>query len=79
MTARIGPRMQQAVDYVRNHPGTPMHPVNLHVGPHGSNAFGYRSVKRAMAAGLIEHRPQHAKRPGQWALFVPGAPEPEKV
>jgi hypothetical protein len=70
---RVGPKMEQAVEYVRRHPGTPMQPVSQHVGPHGSNAYGYRTVMRALKAGLIEHRPEHAKRVGQWALFVPEA------
>lgn len=73
---RIGPKMAQVVDYVSRHPGTPMHPVSVHVGPHGSNGYGWRTVQRALNAGLIENRPQHAKRAGQWALFVPGAPDP---
>jgi hypothetical protein len=54
MTTRIGPRMQQAVDYVRLHQGCPILPVARHVGPHGSLKIGYRTVHRAIRAGLIK-------------------------
>jgi hypothetical protein len=69
-TRRIGPKTQQATDYVRRNPGATMHEVSKHVGPHGSNFYGWLIVKRALAAGLIEHRPEAARRDGQWALFI---------
>jgi hypothetical protein len=50
---RIGPRMQEAAEYVLHHPGCAMLPVAEHVGPNGSRNFGYRTVHRAIAAGLI--------------------------
>lgn len=51
---RIGPRMQQAVYYVKHHPGCAILPVAKHVAPHGTGiAFGYRTVHRAIKAGLI--------------------------
>lgn len=53
MTKRIGERMQAAVDYVAAHPGCAILPVAEHVGPHGSRNYGYRTVHRAIKAGLI--------------------------
>lgn len=63
---RVGPRMMQAVRYVQRHPGCSKHEVARAVGPHGSNAFGDRTVKRAMGAGLIEDRGS----PTRYALYV---------
>lgn len=50
---RIGPRMAAAIDYVRRNPGCRILPVAEAVGPHGSRSFGYRTVHRAIKAGLI--------------------------
>lgn len=55
MPKRIGPRMLEAVEYVSNHPGCPILPVAEHVGPYGSRQFGYRTVHRAVKAGLIRN------------------------
>lgn len=51
---RIGPRMREAADFVRSNPGCAILPVAEAVGPHGSRAFGYRTVHRAIDAGLIQ-------------------------
>lgn len=50
---RIGPRMQEALDFVRRNPGCAILPVAEAVGPYGSRAYGYRTVHRAIDAGLI--------------------------
>jgi len=45
--------MRAAVEYVADHSGCTKREVSLAVGPHGSNAYGYRIVMRAIRAGLI--------------------------
>jgi hypothetical protein len=64
--------MLQAAAYVYTHPGCTKHEASLAVGPHGSNAFGWRSVNRAIAAELIEDR-----APGSWTyrLYATAAGE----
>lgn len=62
MTNRIGPRMAQAVAYVRKHPGCSILPVAERVGPNGSRKFGYRTVHRAIRAGLIRATKDKAGR-----------------
>lgn len=71
MTRRIGPKMAWARDYVAAHPGCTKHEVSRAVGPHGSNAYGWRIVQRAMAAGLIEHR--DGPRADRYYLYAKGA------
>lgn len=46
-------RMRQAAAYVRANPGCAILPVAEWVGPHGSRQYGYRTVHRAIKAGLI--------------------------
>jgi hypothetical protein len=54
---RIGPVMAEVTAYVAANPGCPkLHPAEF-CGPNGSRQYGYRAVDRALAAGLIEHRP----------------------
>jgi len=53
-TTRIGPRMQEAVEYVRQSPGCAILPVAEMVGPNGSRRYGYATVHRAIKAGLID-------------------------
>ena len=50
---RIGPMMAMAREYVSGNPGCTMLEVAEAVGPHGSRMYGYRTVHRAAAAGLI--------------------------
>jgi hypothetical protein len=64
----IGPKMNQAVDYVARNPGCAILPVARYVGPHGSIKFGYRAVHRAIKAGLISCSP---KTKGRYSLTVP--------
>jgi hypothetical protein len=52
---RIGPCMQAAVSYVRSHPGCAILPVAVAVGPHGSTQYGYKTVHRAISAGLLTY------------------------
>ena len=52
-TKRIGPRMLEAAAYVSRNPGCAILPVAEFVGPHRSRNYGYRTVHRAIAAGLI--------------------------
>lgn len=51
---RIGPKMQDAVLFVRDNPGCAILPVAEYVGPNGSRKYGYETVHRAIRAGLIE-------------------------
>lgn len=55
-TNRIGPRMREAVEYIADHPGCSAVDVARHVGPHGSTQYGYRTVHRCIAAGLVRNR-----------------------
>jgi hypothetical protein len=45
--------MLAAWAYVREHPGCPILPVAEAVGPNGSRFYGYRTVHRAISAGLL--------------------------
>lgn len=51
---RIGPKMQAAVDFVKENPGCAILPVAEAIGPNGSRRYGYAAVHRAIKAGLIE-------------------------
>ena len=66
--ARIGPKMQEAVDFVKENPGCAILPVAQHIGPNGSVQYGYRAVHRAIEAGLIQAKP--GKRKGTYSLTV---------
>jgi hypothetical protein len=46
-------RMIQAAAFVRANPGCAILPVAEAVGPHGSRNYGYRTVHRAIRAGMI--------------------------
>lgn len=73
-TTRHGPRMLEAAAYVARHPGCAILPVARYVaprGPHGAGrpgiCYGYRTVHRAIRAGLIL-----AKRArGRYTLMAP--------
>ena len=45
--------MTQAAEFVRANPGCAILPVAEAVGPHGSRNYGYRTVHRAIKAGMI--------------------------
>jgi hypothetical protein len=51
---RVGPKMREAVLVVAAFPGCTKLTVADSVGPHGSHQFGYRTVDRAIAAGLLD-------------------------
>ena len=55
----IGPRMAQVAELVRLYPGRPKIFYARKVGPRGSLFYGYRSVNRAIKAGLVQARQIH--------------------
>lgn len=50
---RVGPKMIQSVQVVRALPGRPKAEIARLVGPHGSLGYGWRTIQRCIAAGLI--------------------------
>ena len=66
-TKRVGPMMTLAQEYVRENPGCCIPPVAEAVGPNGSRQYGYRTVHRAIDAGLIDA----VKARGRYTLMVP--------
>ena len=46
-------RMIAAAAFVRANPGCAILPVAEAIGPHGSRQYGYRTVHRAIRAGMI--------------------------
>ena len=58
-TNRIGPRMEAAIQFVALNPGCRKIDVAKVVGPNGSLRYGYRTVDRCIARGLVraERRP----------------------
>jgi hypothetical protein len=53
MNKRIGKRMREVRFFVKNNPGLAMiHSARI-VAPHGSLHFGYRTVHRAIDAGIV--------------------------
>lgn len=51
---RIGPKMSAVVNAVARHNGrATLIDVAREVGPHGSLHYGYQTVGRALAAGLV--------------------------
>jgi hypothetical protein len=73
-TTRIGPRMRDAVQIVADCGGVVgcMLYVAERVGPHGSRLYGYQTVHRAIAAGLLGLEPEHprASRYGAGAVVI---------
>lgn len=52
--SRIGPRMRDVAAYVAAYPGLAMLASARYVAPHGTGiGYGYRTVHRALAAGLV--------------------------
>lgn len=49
--------MSQVVSFVAAHPGRAMLAAAERVGPNGSRNYGYRTVHRAIDAGLVMTRP----------------------
>lgn len=70
---RIGPKMRAAVAAAdRAGPAQSMKWIAERVGPNGSLKYGYRTVNRAIHAGLLEVVPDHpeANPHGQGAVVV---------
>lgn len=67
MTNRIGPRMQDALRYIANHPGTAILPVAEYVGPNGSRKYGYATVHRLLKTDLVVNL---SSRHGRYELTV---------
>lgn len=65
--SRIGRRMVDVASFVSANPGALMISAARYVGPHGSLKFGYRTVHRAIDAGLVQALP--GTRRGTWRLF----------
>lgn len=72
---RIGPKMRMATNYVARHEGCAILPAAEHVGPHGSRAYGYRIVHRAIAAGLIRDTGSFRTRYALVTVRDGGAPQ----
>lgn len=68
---RIGPRMEQAIAIVAANPGCNKLFVAKQVGPNGSTNYGYQTVDRAIAHGLIDC----ADIPGMYRLTITPAGE----
>ena len=63
---KVGPKMRQAIQVVREFPGcTKLHVAEL-VGPNGSRQYGYRIVDRCIRRGIISAK----KVGGKYALTV---------
>lgn len=54
---RIGPRMMDVLEIVARYPGCPKIVPARACGPNGSLNFGYRTVDRAISAGLVTATP----------------------
>lgn len=53
---RIGPRMTQVLEYVHRFPGRDRRVIAVRISPNGSDRYGDRAVKLALATGLAEVR-----------------------
>lgn len=53
MKNRIGPRMQSLVYLVAREPGIVRLKAAKYIGPHGSTRYGYRTIARALSAGIV--------------------------
>lgn len=68
MAKRIGPKMRDVESLTSQYPGRHVAWYAERVGPHGSLAFGYRTVYRAVSAGLVKL--VRGERRG-WSKVVP--------
>lgn len=64
--------MLQVVEVVKNNPGCSMLVAAEAVGPNGSRKYGYRTVHRAISAGLVVVGQGHRRR--SYVLSLPVAP-----
>jgi|GEM_PF-2706542 len=70
---RIGPRMRDAIAFIRSNPGCTKLAVVEHIAPtrHINKQYGYAVVDRCMKAGLVRGTYAH----GRWSLYaVEGEP-----
>lgn len=65
---RVGPKMVDAYEIVRMRPGCNKSYVASRVGPNGSLQYGYRTVDRAIEAGLIKAEPNRTHT--RYKLYV---------
>ena len=65
-TKRIGPKMLEAAQFVRRHPGASQKRIAAAVGPNGSHRYGTEIVKRAERAGLIYNTGSGCARYRYW-------------
>lgn len=65
---RIGPRMQELRSLVLSTPGKCMLFYASRIGPHGSRFYGYRTIHRALKAGVISRQP--GPRAGTYTLLI---------
>lgn len=63
---RVGPRMIDVAAYVARHPGCPKLHAARYVMPGRGLQYGYRSVNRAINAGLVRAENIHRSR---YALY----------
>lgn len=56
---QVGPKMHVAVRAVARRDWASMNELAKHVGPNGSQDYGYRVVNRCRKKGLIELDPDH--------------------
>jgi hypothetical protein len=64
---RVGPKMVEACMVVSANPGCTKQAVSQAIGPHGSQAYGWAALQRAIGAGLIEAREREGNR---WAYSL---------
>ncbi len=74
----IGPKMEELARLVAERPGRITCRYAEQVGPNGSLRFGYRTVARAVRAGLVARRPDPAY-PHRTRLFPVEEAQPPRV
>lgn len=66
---RHGKRMHQLYEYVHTNPGCTMMQAAGAVGPNGSLRYGYKTVGRALAAGVVV-RVERSDKKGCYRLYT---------
>ena len=66
---RIGMRMLAATLHVKDHPGCSKREAARYAGPGESLTYGYRTVDRTIAAGLIKSVPED----NRYKLYITAA------
>lgn len=65
---RIGPRMNDVRSFVISNPGLPMICAARHVMPHQALGYGYKTIHRAIKAGLVR-RVENIYKKGTYLLY----------